>query len=564
MQINLITNGKFRQAMALSCLLAGTLALSASATTFTVKAGGGGNFTTIQACATAMAAGDTCTVFVGTYNESVTVTAGGVSNYKTINVNGSDIVSVLGFTLNSHTQLVGNCPKPATPTTASCGFFISNPSSPTTNCVSLPNGTTDVYIRANTIYACGAIGSGYPTQVSFIYIQGNTGSYTNVTTATVTATCPTGTGVGNILNLYGDHFLVENNDFAHYTLALNWNPQNSITRNNNFHDQIEINNSGNCHSDTFFSDPGGTNLVNNTANVYEGNFQYNGQGANAKGPLLQAPTCSGCNIAIIRFNTTSRIGSGSTTNDQNWANVKVYNNTTVDANADAGTTGLETDNSQDTNPPTPSVLNQIYYYNRSGIVDVSPGTCGNSNSCNFGHNLAFCAAGCTTIYGHAYQSGLFTGDAGNKVTDPKFVNYVSPGSLSNDYHLQSGSPAITAGTFLTTVAAGDSGSGTSLVLTDASYFQDGYGLSNAYSTVSGDCISVTTVGNHICITAVNYSTNTLTMASGFSRSNGDHVWLYSKSDGTVVLTGSAPDLGAYPFAPSKGAGTPIFAQLSRQ
>ena len=85
------------------------------------------------------------------------------------------------------------------------------------------------------------------------------------------------------------------------------------------------------------------------------------------------------------------------------------------------------------------------------------------------------------------------------------------------------------------------------MVTDASYFQDGYGLTNAYSTVSGDCISVTTVGNHVCVTAVNYSTNTLTLASGFSRSNGDHVWLYSKSDGVQVLTGSAPDLGAYPY-----------------
>jgi hypothetical protein len=58
----------------LAAITIGLVVSSANATTYAVKAGGGGNFTTIQACATAMAAGDTCTVFAGTYNENVTVT----------------------------------------------------------------------------------------------------------------------------------------------------------------------------------------------------------------------------------------------------------------------------------------------------------------------------------------------------------------------------------------------------------------------------------------------------------------------------------------------------------
>ena len=77
-------------------------------TTYTVKSGGGGNYTTISACTAAMSAGDTCTVYAGTYSESVTVSAGTVGNYKTINVNGSDVVTVTGsFTLNSYTRLSG-------------------------------------------------------------------------------------------------------------------------------------------------------------------------------------------------------------------------------------------------------------------------------------------------------------------------------------------------------------------------------------------------------------------------------------------------------------------------
>jgi len=92
------------------------------------------------------------------------------------------------------------------------------------------------------------------------------------------------------------------------------------------------------------------------------------------------------------------------------------------------------------------------------------------------------------------------------------------------------------------VASGDSGSGTSLVVTDAGFFQDGLGLNAA--GVQADCISVTTVGNHVCITAVNYATNTLTLASSITRSHGDHIWLYSNSEGVQVLVGSAPNIGA--------------------
>jgi hypothetical protein len=547
----------FSESICCIFLLAISAVASTTGTNYTVKAGGGGNYTTIQSCASAMAAGDTCTVYAGAYNENVTVPAGTAGNYKTITVNGSDVVTVLGFTLNSHTQLNGNCSTlQGTVTTANCGFFISNTSSPSSACVNLPNNTTDVYIRNNVMYACGSIGPGWPTQTSFIYIQGNTISYTNSTTSTLPTTCGgSGSPVGNSVNLWGSHFLVEGNDFSHYTISLNWNPQNSLARNNHFHDTSEVNNAGNCHSDTWFSDPGGTNLVNNQYNVYEGNYQYNAVGANAKGPLFQAPSCSGCAIAIVRFNVTNRIGSGSTTNDQNWQSVKVYNNTTADPNYEAGSIGLESDNSQDSNPPDPSYLNQIYYYSKA-ISSVNPYTCGSSSNCNYGHNLYWCGAGCASVFGHMYGTGSFMSDPGNQNANPMFANYVSAGNASNDYHLQAGSPAIAAGTHLTTVASGDAGSGTSLKVTDASYFQDGYGLSNPYSTVQGDCIAVTTTTNHVCVTSVNYATNTLTLSSSITRSSGDSVWLYSKSDGVQVLTGSAPDLGAQPYGGGSGTNPP--------
>lgn len=226
-----------------------------------------------------------------------------------------------------------------------------------------------------------------------------------------------------------------------------------------------------------------------------------------------------------------------------------YNNTIVDALSDLGASGQDADNSE--NVSNAAYLNQLYWFSFSGSNFNAYG-CG--SNCNNGHSLYWCTGTCSDVHGHTYGAGSFTSETGNKNANPLFVNYVSPGSTSNDYHLQAGSPAIAQGTYLTTVGSGDSGSGTSLVVSDASYFQDGYGLSNAYSTVSGDCIAVGSASNHACVTSVNYTTNTLTLASSISRSAGQGVYLYSKSDGVQVLTGNAPDLGAFPYGSSSGGG----------
>src|SRR5260370_25197109 len=101
----------FTSAIYISSLLAAmvlwpiSLLATTVGTNYTVRSGGGGNYSTIQQCATAMAAGDTCTVFAGTYNESVTVSAGGVGAYKTLTVNPGDTVFVLSFTINSHVKV---------------------------------------------------------------------------------------------------------------------------------------------------------------------------------------------------------------------------------------------------------------------------------------------------------------------------------------------------------------------------------------------------------------------------------------------------------------------------
>ena len=512
-------------------------------TTYTVKAGGGGNYTTIQACATAMAPGDTCTVYAGTYNETVNVPAGSAGNYKTLNVNGSDVVYVQGFVVTSYTKIIG--------------FHIQYPSLPTSGCISIKNGTQYLYIKNNVLTECGVSGQTminipYPNMASYVFIQGNTLSYACVNSGSINHNeCDS-------IYAVGDHWLVENNDFSHYTLSVLFITKYSIFRNNTFHDQYESEAAGNYHTDTFFSEPGVSVPVQ--YNVMEGNYQYNAFGPNAKGLLAQNESCGGtCYNIIERFNTVSRVGGGNTSNDANpgWPYFKVYNNTYVDPEADITSSDPVTDNhtyggAEISGAPNASELNNLFYYSgTSGFVATgwTPYSTGNVSSDVYGYNLAWCPA-CGKIFAHTYGVGSFTSDPGNKQANPLFVSYVSPGSLSNDYHLQPGSPAIAAGTFLTTVASGDSGSGTSLVVNDASYFQDSYGLSNDNSTVSPDCIAVGAASNHVCIIAVNYSTNTLTLASSIGRSAGQGVYLYSKSDGMQVLTGAAPDIGAYPYTGS--------------
>src|SRR5882762_10899544 len=192
------------------------------ATNYTVKSGGGGNYSTIQQCATAMASGDTCTVFAGTYNENVTVPAGTAGNYKTITVNGSDVVTVNSVTLGPHTKLVGNCTPGAA--AGSCGFTFDHSSSPGGTCLALSGGATDVFIRGNTLLACGRIN---PVSGNTYYsIQGNTFAYAGCAPPNLNHTC------GQWIADWGDYSLVENNDFSHYQLGANIQGTHHIWRNN--------------------------------------------------------------------------------------------------------------------------------------------------------------------------------------------------------------------------------------------------------------------------------------------------------------------------------------------
>lgn len=119
--------------------------------------------------------------------------------------------------------------------------------------------------------------------------------------------------------------------------------------------------------------------------------------------------------------------------------------------------------------------------------------------------------------------------------------------------LQSTSPVIDSGGALTAVAQADSGSGITLQVTDASYFQDGTWARPG--TVQADWIAIGTVWNVVQIASI--SGNTITLTNSIARNDFDPVWLYKKSDGVIVLYGLAPDIGAYEYTGSQPTPTVI-------
>ncbi len=180
--------------------------------------------------------------------------------------------------------------------------------------------------------------------------------------------------------------------------------------------------------------------------------------------------------------------------------------------------------------------------------------------------------GCSpqTVCGDTVMEHNYTDSSG----DPKFTSvgdYGSPSVLNADkewywgssnpdgsdittiktqpiFTLQSSSPAIDGGAYLTQ-ANGSGNNSTSLVVADAYYFQPGWGNgAGGDASVAADWIAIGTISNVVQISSINYSTNTITLASPTTWSDNAPIWLYKNSSGQQVLYGSAPDYGAYEYA----------------
>ena len=185
------------------------------------------------------------------------------------------------------------------------------------------------------------------------------------------------------------------------------------------------------------------------------------------------------------------------------------------------------------------VKNNIIYESRDGDFGGSAGRyC--SPDCTFQGKITtvnnWCskkADGCT---GTGYLK--FTNP---DITDPTSQNLFPDeagyfATALPELTLKSNSLAINAGIYLT-VAVGAETSSTTLVVADALYFQDGtWGsdLTRTAGKMHADWIAIGTVGDVVKIHSINYTTNTITLASAKTWSNGAKIWLYKKSDGTQV------------------------------
>jgi hypothetical protein len=378
---------------------------------------------------------------------------------------------------------------------------------------------------------------------SYINITGNTISWCSAVPGQQNANASTG------IEVAGDHFLIQNNQISHTTNGISGTEDHTVIRNNTWGPVNDATDFPGCHEtagcDTHAdflevaasSGTSGYILVerNNEKNIF-------GVG----GAHFYIVNSTGT-TAIDRFNTQYNVGSGYLGNNgtsANFSNWKEYNNSMLSNQVQQTSSGGSV--SFWVSGPNGAFINNLMYNDvypagtKSGYYFVDSASSSGFVSRN---NLVYdtsCTAGtlsgCTTT--------PFSIATGSIYADPLFVS-----TDGSNFSVQSGSPAIASGAYLTTVSGSDSGSGTSLVVNDANFFQDGWNIAG----VSPDCISVTAVGSHVCITSINYATNTLTLSGSIQRTAGDPVWLYSDSTGRRVLLGIAPPVGAPPSpAPPQG------------
>lgn len=240
--------------------------------------------------------------------------------------------------------------------------------------------------------------------------------------------------------------------------------------------------------------------------------------------------------------TASRTGNNGACGGQH---NRVYNNTVyhnghgynaavyLDTNTSANGEGIAQWDANGTGPTGNIIKNNIVYDNGQGDI------------CTLGLHVPppYTVSSCATQSWDTVSQNWLTPSG-----DPKFRNpsLTDPGSLSlPDLALASSSPAVDQGTYLTQAVGAGAGS-TTLVVGDAMYFQDGTWGSDLARGVNffPDWIAIGTVSNVVQINSINYATNTITLASPMTWSDGAPVWLYSKSDGQRVIYGAAPDIGA--------------------
>jgi hypothetical protein len=194
------------------------------------------------------------------------------------------------------------------------------------------------------------------------------------------------------------------------------------------------------------------------------------------------------------------------------------------------TFGIVSDNVYGNNPPIPivdaSLKNNLFYQNVGGDM-----------------YFYYTNPALQTVLGNYYaaasnNSAPMAAIAGNTVSsaNPKFVDINPSPNIAAigdfDFHLQSTSPAIDMGVFLTATTA--AGAGKVIPVADASYFIDGYGI------VDGDVLQLQGQTKTARIVSIDYAANRITVDSSLT-------WTSNLGVG-LAYSGSAPDIGAYEYS----------------
>jgi hypothetical protein len=117
---------------------------------------------------------------------------------------------------------------------------------------------------------------------------------------------------------------------------------------------------------------------------------------------------------------------------------------------------------------------------------------------------------------------------GNVAVTPRFAD-----ADANDFRLQSDSPMVDAGAFLTHTAS--AGNGTVMQVVDAGYFYDGFGIAGEI----GDLIQLDGQTDRARIVNADYDAHTLTLDRALTWTAGQGI--------ALAYSGSAPDMGAFEY-----------------
>jgi len=459
--------------------------VQAFANTYTVKAGGGGDFTTIYECAKMAKPGDTCSVYAGSYIGWTHENSGTPGAPITFRAQPGEVASITSSIYVTNTQYV-----------TFEGFRFSDRAIVGRN---PPGLTTRAIVFRNNIVKWAAKNSRAPS-----------------------------------IDLYGDELLIEGNDVSgsgsDFAIL---GGKNVVVRGNRLHD-VDGSES-NEHID--FVQVLGQGLIGGTEptlrfSLIENNVMQTclNDGGNCHFVLIRSGVGPIADNNIVRYNYAQNLDGSAIafggSQDDLVPNASAYNNTMASMNMtqeEAGWCGTV-----NYLLPTNGIFRNNICYNvqRAGFSPfnfIGPG----ANNGNLVYTNGF-----SGIWAAPYANEPTYAQLANQ--NPRFIDFPATGEL------QASSPAIHAGVPLTVVDPNDVGSGTTLTVADARYFQPGW------AGTQGDWIRVGGAAQAQII-SIDYASREITLASPIRRVSGDPVHLYKDSTGRVVFVGSAPDIGAFPF-----------------